>query len=119
MSTKCKHKFLLSAVLVMELGLLLGFVLLKVSGYCLVYIPSHSMFPTLSKGDIVFMEPLAQIQREDIVTLRVEGSESELLIKRVVGLPGDTIWADQGRVTALICEKICDRLPIIFKLTEH
>jgi len=65
------------------------------------------------------MEPLAKIQREDIVTFRVAGPESELLIKRVVGLPGDTIWADQGRVTALICEKICDRLPIIFKLTEH
>lgn len=99
MKAKHKHTFFIFAILATNTHLLLGFVLLQMSGYYFAYIPSHSMFPALSRGDIVFMEPLRQVQREDIVTFRVEGPESQLLIKRVVGLPGDTIWADQGRVT--------------------
>ena len=71
------------------------------------YIPSASMEPTLLVGDRVFVNKLAYnfhpIHRGDIVVFTLPPGESagpgiDDLIKRVVGLPGDTIEAIGGRV---------------------
>jgi len=64
------------------------------------YIPSESMVPTLEVGDRVFVNKFvyrfSEPERGDIVVFRsTEGGEEEL-IKRVVGVPGDTVEDRDG-----------------------
>jgi signal peptidase I len=70
------------------------------------FIPSLSMYPTLDEGDRVLVNKLSyklhEVNRGDLVVFaRPEGSpESDIkdLIKRVIGLPGETIEAREGVV---------------------
>jgi len=70
------------------------------------YIPSKSMDPTLEVGDRVLVNKLSyhlhDVNRGDIVVFeRLEGSQADGindLIKRVVGLPGETIVIKDNKV---------------------
>jgi len=71
------------------------------------YIPSGSMEPTLKVGDRVLVNKLAYhahpIHRGDIVVFKrpkLEGGAPTIkdLIKRVIGLPGETVESSQGQV---------------------
>jgi signal peptidase I len=71
------------------------------------YIPSESMEPTLKPGDRVLVNKLSYqlhpIHRGDIVVFKRPPGEAgdptiKDLIKRVIGLPGDTIEQRNGRV---------------------
>jgi signal peptidase I len=71
------------------------------------YIPSASMQPTLKPGDRVLVNKLSYdlhaIHRGDIVVFKRPPSEADDptikdLIKRVIGLPGDTIEERGGEV---------------------
>jgi signal peptidase I len=71
------------------------------------FIPSESMEPTLKPGDRVLVNKLSydlhSIHRGDIVVFKRPPSEAgnpaiKDLIKRVIGLPGDTIEAIDGKV---------------------
>lgn len=65
-----------------------------------------SMEPTLQSGDAVFVQMLSvytgNFKRGDIVTIDAKGMEGytheENLIKRVIGLPGETIKIEDGDV---------------------
>src|SRR5215212_2067510 len=64
------------------------------------YIPSESMVPTLEVGDRVFVNKFiyrfSDPEHGDIVVFEsAEGGEEDL-IKRIVGLPGDTITVRNG-----------------------
>lgn len=71
-------------------------------------IPSASMHPTLLEGDRVLVNKLSyrlhDINRGDVVVFQRPANMSagpnapDDLIKRVVGLPGDTLQTRQGRV---------------------
>lgn len=65
-------------------------------------IPSASMEPTIMTGDRVFGYRLAYLssdpQRGDIVIFKFPDNEKELFIKRVIGLPGDTIEMIDGKI---------------------
>ncbi|MGL4572546.1 MAG: signal peptidase I [Clostridium sp.] len=65
-----------------------------------VYIPSSSMEPTLNVGDNLFVTRVydpEKLHRGDIVVF--ESKElNEKVIKRLIGLPGDTIKIDGGIV---------------------
>jgi signal peptidase I len=70
------------------------------------YIPSGSMLPTLQIGDRIVVDKLSyrlhDIQRGDVVVFRrppLEHADYSDLVKRVIGLPGDTIASVDGRVT--------------------
>ena len=59
---------------------------------------SSSMEPTLSVGDrIVTIKP-SNIQRKDIVVIKDPEGGKDILTKRVIGLPGETIEIRNGYV---------------------
>jgi signal peptidase I len=69
------------------------------------YIPSGSMLPTLQEQDRVLVNKLSYdlhaVHRGDIVVFKgPEQAQGEVkdLIKRVIGLPGDTVEAHDGKV---------------------
>jgi signal peptidase I len=69
-----------------------------------VYGPS--MMPTLNSGDVVFTQKIStyfsSYSRGDIVILNGQGMEgytkTEYLVKRVIGLPGETVKIEDGNV---------------------
>lgn len=64
------------------------------------YIPSESMLPTFEVGDRIFVNKfiyrLRAPKQGDIVVFKSIEGEQEDLIKRVVGVPGDTISLANG-----------------------
>ena len=84
------------AVLVLAIWLLNTFVIINAR------IPSESMEHTIMKGDQIFGSRLsyrsADPERFDIVIFRYPDDESQLFIKRVIGLPGETVRIKDGRV---------------------
>ena len=65
-------------------------------------IPSASMEPTIMTGDHIFGNRLVyhfrDPQRYDIIIFRYPDDESQLFIKRVIGLPGETVEIRDGEV---------------------
>ena len=65
-------------------------------------IPSESMEDTIMTGDRIFGNRLAYInkdpQRFDIVIFKYPDDETQLFIKRVIGLPGETVEIGDGKV---------------------
>lgn len=71
------------------------------------FVPSESMFPTVTKGDHVFvgLNPRYTPQRQDVIVFKTPDKvrvkaplSADFFIKRVIGLPGETIRVDQGQV---------------------
>ena len=67
------------------------------------YIPSLSMAPTLKVNDRVLVNKLSydlhEVNRGDLIVFESppnEGSETKDLIKRVIGLPGETVESRDG-----------------------
>jgi signal peptidase I len=69
------------------------------------YIPSLSMAPTLKINDRVLVNKLSydlhSVHRGDVVVFQSppnEGSQTKDLIKRVIGLPGETVESRDGHI---------------------
>lgn len=69
------------------------------------YIPSLSMAPTLKVNDRVLVNKLSydlhDVHRGDLVVFESppnEGSQTKDLIKRVIGLPGETVESQNGHI---------------------
>lgn len=87
-------------VLVVAGALLIAF-LVKTFLIQAFYIPSLSMSPTLKVNDRVLVNKLSyeigDVKRGDVVVFRgPQDEEAKDLIKRVVGLPGDTVEVRDG-----------------------
>ena len=67
-------------------------------------IPSESMEQTIMTGDRIFGFRMAygikfhEPERGDIVIFKYPDDESQLFIKRLIGLPGDTVEIKNGKV---------------------
>ena len=70
--------------------------------YINAVIPSESMQNTIMKGDRVLGNRLAYIkddpERYDIVIFKYPDDPSKIFIKRVIGLPGETVEIREGRI---------------------
>ena len=65
-------------------------------------VPSESMEKTIMTGDRFFGNRLAYFfnnpERFDIVVFKYPDDESQLFVKRVIGLPGETVEIREGKV---------------------
>jgi signal peptidase I len=67
----------------------------------LYVIPSSSMAPTLVPGDHIVVTPYrfsSKPKRGDVIVFRSTRNADELMIKRVIGTPGDLVETRAGRV---------------------
>ena len=66
------------------------------------YIPSSSMEYTISPGDRVIGNRLAYLSEEpergDIIIFKYPDDETQLFVKRVIGLPGETVVIEDANV---------------------
>jgi signal peptidase I len=83
----------------------LVFVIVKTQIYQVTNIEGKSMFPSLDNGDIVFIDlftpKFGQYRRGDIVVVKPPkefSTQNKYLIKRVIGLPGETVSTENGNV---------------------
>ncbi len=61
-------------------------------------IVSSSMEPTLQVGDRIASVRKDRLRRHDIVVLQAPSGERERLVKRVIGLPHETVEVKDGKV---------------------
>ncbi len=66
-----------------------GLVLTRV--YALIEVDGNSMEPTLSDGEILFLRRTKEVSAGDVAGFYHEG---KILLKRVIGMPGDEIEID-------------------------
>ena len=77
---------------------------LKTFVFMHVEVEGSSMENTMVDGDAVIVDKLAKIERGDVVVFKVKGvvmgetDENKMYIKRVIGIPGDTVWSENGVV---------------------
>ncbi|MGN6386893.1 MAG: signal peptidase I [Verrucomicrobiota bacterium] len=80
-------------IFIVTLLILLKFVVLPIR------VTGNSMYPTFHNGQIKFVNRLAYIhhkpERGDIVAVKYAG-RGVVLLKRIIGLPGDTIQVREG-----------------------
>ena len=73
----------------------------RILGYGLYRIPATSMAPNFNEGDIIFVRAgyytTQRPQRGEVVTALAPGIDGPVL-KRIVGLPGETVAIEGGRV---------------------
>ena len=70
-----------------------------------VRVDGDSMKNTLKNGDILLLCKLGSINRLDIIVLDEE-KDNEKIIKRVIGLPGETVAIKKGKI--YINDKVID-----------
>lgn len=87
-------------------GGFIAFLLILVLSYCFIWlnvsVDGHSMDPTLADGERLFVLRTAKIDRFDIVVAKENDQETgkeKLIVKRVIGTPGDTITFNNDTLT--------------------
>ncbi len=66
-------------------------------------VSGNSMFPTFKNGEYLIVDELSKFigeyHRDDVVILRYPNDPSKYFIKRVIGLPGETVTIEGEKVT--------------------
>ena len=62
-----------------------------------VKVNGTSMYPTLEGNEIMLLNKLDSIDRFDIVVLKLDG-DNDNLIKRIIGLPGETVEIKDNKI---------------------
>ncbi len=116
------NKKIMVLVIVGTLGLVALYYLLPV--LIVVYVAQpvrvvgQAMAPNLNDGDKVFMSKrIDELKRGDIVVLLYPRDQSKSYIKRIIGLPGETIEINNGKVS--INGKLLDEPYLDPKLAAH
>ncbi|HDN2514138.1 TPA: signal peptidase I [Clostridioides difficile] len=83
------------------IGFMITIILLRIFIAFIVKIPSESMMPTLNINDRLIATKVynpEKLKRGDIIIFYSK-EEEELMIKRLIGVPGDRIFIDKGVVS--------------------
>lgn len=114
MGTKKKKKEALSWFLAISLGLLISFVFREYV-FSPVIVKGASMNPTYENEDVIIVSKLSEIDRFDHVVFKAPYKD-EYYIKRVIGLPGDTV---EMKDDLLIVNGIEYDEPYVNRQTKH
>jgi signal peptidase I len=94
-------QFLFDVLETILLAVVLYFAIDAITGR--VRVDGYSMHPTLEDGEFVLVNRLAYLktppQRGDIIVFHYPLHPEERYIKRVIGVPGDEVIIEKGRVT--------------------
>ena len=84
-------------------------------------VPSDSMLPTLHPRDYILTLNADSYERGDIIVLNDPESKGEYLVKRIVGVGGDTVSMDGGALTlnGLYASEPYLNEPIDYRMLEH
>lgn len=67
------------------------------------FVRGASMEPNFHDGEYLVIDQLSyrfrEPERGEVIVFRFPDNPSQFFIKRIIGLPGDTVTVDQGRVT--------------------
>lgn len=74
----------------------------RITAHGLYRVPSSNMLPTVEPGQVLITRAGYYVtrppQRGDIVTLLVPAHEGQIWLQRIIGLPGETIAIEAGKV---------------------
>ena len=100
-----KQKSKLREVIDFLLPILIAVAVALVLKYCVIanaVVPTGSMLNTIQEGDRVIASRLAYVkddpQRYDIVIFKYPDDEKQYYVKRIIGLPGETVEIKDGTV---------------------
>ena len=66
-------------------------------------VEGESMYPTFDSGDYLIVDQLSyrftEPKRGDVVVFRYPNDETVFYIKRIIGLPGETVHIEQGKTS--------------------
>lgn len=65
---------------------------------CPTLVSGLSMYPTLNDNQYLIVSKISDYSRGDIITFKNPKKNNKVLIKRVIGIPGDTIEIKDGHV---------------------
>lgn len=90
----------LARTILQPLGLAVALGLIVRAALHIYAIPSDSMAPTLHPGDQIVVTPYlrATPNRGDVIVFESLTTPDELMVKRVIGVPGDLLDSRLGRV---------------------
>ncbi|HWW60192.1 MAG TPA: signal peptidase I [Thermoanaerobaculia bacterium] len=90
----------LTRSILQPLAIALGLAVVVRGAMRIYSIPSASMSPTLQIGDHIVVTPYfdGDPRRGDVVVFRMPSDPGALVVKRVIGVPGDLIDSRLGRV---------------------
>jgi signal peptidase I len=93
---KLKHKLAIVQKIV-SLCVIVGCVifLIRVKTH---QVSGESMAPTFENRDRIFVAKKQEPKRLDIVTFSPKNNAKESYVKRVIGIPGDTIWLEENKL---------------------
>jgi len=75
------------------------YIIINAFFFSLASVEGMSMYPTLNNGDHVIMRHYDEAyERGDLVVVTVDHTGADYLIKRVIGIPGDTVTLEEGIV---------------------
>ena len=96
------RKYRKAVLLGIGLAVVLGFVVLLVGHVSVYKVAGRSMEDEFATGDILLVESLTfrvrLPRRFEVVVLRDPSDPGRMELKRVVGLPGETVGAETGRL---------------------
>ncbi|MBO0432858.1 signal peptidase I [Enterococcus sp. DIV0660C] len=64
-----------------------------------VTVNGHSMDPTLSDGQRLISSKISKYERFDIITTKEPEDEERMIVKRIIGMPGDTVKMVNDQLT--------------------
>ena len=57
------------------------------------------MDPTLSDGQRLISSKISNYERMDIITTKEPRDEERMIVKRIIGMPGDTVKMENDQLT--------------------